>query len=511
MEYLMGIDLGSTNIKSIVFDQNGNIINRSSKETPIEYQKKGHEEWVFYRPEKVWENVQYTIANAANAVGGRISSIAVTGMGMDSVPLDGHGDSLYPFISWRCPRGHDIFQNTVEKFGLGRIYEMTGQLPRYLNSVIRYLWLKENEPHLFNQTEKWLTIEDFVNYKLSGAMATDYSMASTTLLCGIDKKWNEELLDFFGIERRMLPEILPGTTFLGKIKEDVAEITGLDKSTVIVLGGHDYHCGSVSCGGFDETKLVMSIGTYECNITSPMKANPTPDTFSRGLSYEGHVIPDKFSLAVGMIEGGVLDWWKSNFEAFCLTDKNTASVQEIWNAIMRQVTGLPPRTNMPYFMPHLYGCDSPEKDPESKGAFVGITASVSKADMLYALIEGINFQSVSLVYNMEKEINSEFKTIHAIGSITTNNYIMQQKADILGRSIFVDPKNTEAVCLGAAMLGGVGARVYSSIFDSYACLKNELLEVRPDRKMYDFYAERFRIFKQIYPSLASLHRLIPYS
>jgi xylulokinase len=166
---------------------------------------------------------------------------------------------------------------------------------------------------------------------------------------------------------------------------------------------------------------------------------------------------------------------------------------------------------MPLFMPHLYGCDSPENDPESKGAFLGITASVSKADMLYALIEGVNFQSVSLVHSMEKTISSEFKNIHAIGTISTNNYIMQQKADILGRSIWVDTKNTEAVCLGAAMLAGVGAGIFTNVFESYRCLDNTLTEIRPKSEMYDFYSERYRLFKQMYPALASLNKSIPYS
>jgi sugar (pentulose or hexulose) kinase len=121
---MMGIDLGSTNIKSVVFDQSGNIIQKATIETPIEYQMYNHEEWVFYRAEKVWENVLLTITNAAKSVHGRIDCIAVTGMGMDSVPLDKHGEPLYPFISWRCPRGHDVFQDTAEKFGIERLYEI---------------------------------------------------------------------------------------------------------------------------------------------------------------------------------------------------------------------------------------------------------------------------------------------------------------------------------------------------------------------------------------------------
>jgi len=506
----MGVDLGSTRIKSVVFDKSGNIAGSAVTNTPIEYAKNNGEEWIFYRPEKVWENVCNVISSASKNIDGDISCIAVTGMGMDSVPLDSHGEPLYPFISWRDLRGSDIFQSAALRFGVERMYEITGQLPRYLNSVIRYLWLRENEPHLYGKTEQWLTIEDFVNYKLSGSMATDYSMASTTLVCGTDRKWSDVMLDFFGVDKHLLPEILPAATVLGKISPEAAQLTGINAEALIVLGGHDYHCGAVSCGVFDETKLVMSTGTYECLTTSVKTANPTKDTLSRGMSYEGHVLPDRFSLSTGMIEGGVLDWWKGNYETDIIRDSGKTSTQEIWAAITSQITDLQVRLNTPLFMPHLYGCDAPENDPESKGAFVGITASTTKADMLYAVFEGVNFQSLSIVRSMEKAVNSKFDTIHAIGSVTNNRFIMQQKADILGSSIWTEPKNTESVLLGAAILAGVGAGIYKDVSDAYNYMDKELLEFKPNMEMHELYTERYKLFSRIYPSLASLHQSMPY-
>jgi len=499
----MGVDLGSTRIKSVVFDKAGAIAGSAVTNTPIEYAKNNDEEWVFYRPEKVWDGVVEVISRASKMAGGGIACVAVTGMGMDSVPLDGRGEPLYPFISWRDLRGSDIFQSAANRFGSEQLYEITGQSPRYLNSVIRYLWLRENEPDLFRKTERWLTIEDFVNYKLSGVMATDYSMASTTLLCGTDRKWSDTLLDFFDIDRRFLPEILPSATVLGKITPEAARLTGLGEDALIVLGGHDYQCGAVSCGGFDDTKLVMSTGTYEVLTTSVRTADPTPETLSRGMSYEGHVIPDRFSLGTGLIEGGVLDWWKANYETSFTGD---ASTQEIWTAITSQIADIPVRLNTPLFMPHLYGCDAPENDPDSKGAFIGVTAVTTKKDMLYAVYEGVNFQSLSLVRSMEKAIASKFETIHVIGSVTKNDFIMQQKADMLGTSIFTEPQNTESVLLGAAILAGLGAGIYKDVNEAYDLLDKDLLEFVPDKEKHALYNDRYELFRQIYPSLKSLHK-----
>ena len=509
MQYLMGVDLGSTRIKSVVFDRAGNIAGSAVTNTPIEYMSNHGEDWIFYRPEKVWENVIEVMSAAAKSAGGDIACVAVTGMGMDSAPLDARGEPLYHFISWRDQRGADIFQSAAKRFGIERLYEITGQLPRYLNSVIRYMWLRENEPGLYDKTDRWLTIEDYVNYKLCGVMATDYSMASTTLLCGTDRKWSGALLDFFEIDGRLLPEILPSATVLGKISPEAARLTGLGADAIIALGGHDYQCGAVSCGGFDETKLVMSTGTYECLTTSVKTPNPTAETLSKGMSYEGHVLPGRFSLGTGLIEGGVHDWWKANFETDVMRDCGEASTQEIWAAITSRITDMNVRPNTPFFMPHLYGCDAPENDPDSKGAFVGITAGTTKRDLLYAVFEGVNFLSLSLVRNMEKAVNSKFETIHVIGSVTKNEFIMQQKADILGTSIWVEPQNTESVLLGAAILAGVGAGVYADVNEACGVLDKGLVEFVPDREMHDLYTERYQLFSRIYPSLASLHKSMP--
>ena len=510
MRYLMGVDIGSTRIKTVVFDRSGRIAGSAVADTPIDYTKNGQDEWISYQPEKVWENTLQAMANAAKTVKGDIVCIAVTGMGMDSVPLDSHGEPLYPFISWRCFRGFDIFQSTAKRFGVERLYEITGQLPRYLNSVIRYLWLRENEPRLYEQTDRWLTIEDYINYKLCGEMATDYSMASTTLLCGIDRKWSDTLLDFFDIDRRLLPEILPSSAVLGKLCQEAARRTGLCAETLVVLGGHDYHCGAVSSGGFDETKLVVSTGTYECLITSLRAANPTKETLGRGMSYEGHVLPDRFSLATGMIFGGVLDWWKSNFEMAMLAVDPNISTSELWTVIMSRMTDLTDKTSMPFFMPHLFGSDAPENDPDSKGAFIGITAATTKADMLYTVIEGLNFQALSLIRSMEKATGSDFKTINVIGSISTNRFIMQQKADILGSSIIAEIQNTESVCLGAAILAGIGAGIYKDEDDAYRTLEKEYQEYHPNPEMVEIYMKRNATFKEIYKSLAPLHKSLAY-
>ena len=502
----MGVDLGSSNIKSVVFDPFGNVAGYAIINTPIDQKTNNNEEWIYYHPEKIWENVLIAIKKASKMVDGNIACIAVTGMGMDSVPLDKTGEPLYPFISWRCQRGHDIFQSASDRFGLEQLYRITGQLPRYLNSVIRYLWLRENEPDLYKQTRQWLTIEDYINYKLCGVMATDYSMASTTLLCGIDRKWSETLLDFFNIDKKLMPEILPSSTVLGKINADVALQAGIDPKTLIVLGGHDYHCGAVSCGGFDDKKLVMSMGTYECLIASVPVADPTDATLSRGMSYEGHVIPDRFSLATGMIEGGVLDWWESCFESHHVKGRDFSSMKEKWDSIFTQIADLHIRMSNPLFMPHLYGCDAPENDPDSKGAFIGLTAGTTKAAMLLALVEGVNFLSFSLVQSMEKALGSKFQTIHAIGSIVKNRFIMQQKADIMGSTIWADTENTESVCLGAALLAGVGAGIYKDLADAYGHLNYTLLEFAPNPEKHALYTERYHLFQQIYKALAPLHK-----
>ena len=215
MSYLVGIDLGSTNLKAIVYDPAGKVVARASRPTQRFNPYPDHPQWAIWKPEQIWGGVAESLREAVAQVDDprQIRGVAVTGMGMDGVPLDAAGRWLYPFISWHCPRTEPQYKWWLENIGAERQFAIGGNQLWVFNTALRLRWMAEHEPEILARTHKWVLIEDFINYMLCNAWATDYSMASTTLLFDQRRRgWSEDLLHISGLDQRFasLPAVASG-------------------------------------------------------------------------------------------------------------------------------------------------------------------------------------------------------------------------------------------------------------------------------------------------------------
>jgi L-fuculokinase len=185
MALMLGLDIGSTSIKANIYDQEGNLISGGSKPTILSYPDKEHPAWAIWHPDDIWNAAKDSIGIALDKLNPKslksdIRSVAVTGFGMDGVPIDKDGKWLYPFISWQCSRTEKQSLEWSAKVGAYKIFSVSGKQVMPIDTVYRILWIKENYPEILDKTYKWLLIEDYINYRLCGAIATDYSMASCT-------------------------------------------------------------------------------------------------------------------------------------------------------------------------------------------------------------------------------------------------------------------------------------------------------------------------------------------
>lgn len=237
---LMGIDVGSTNIKAAVFTEQGTEIASHTVPNIPRQMDPEHESWLFWDPEELWGKVKQCmrecVKNSSSA--GPVAAVAVTGMGMDGLPLDQEGNWLYPFISWKCSRTASTMEYWSQKLGTDKIFQISGKQPMAIDTLYRILWFREHKPELYGQTWKWLQIEDYINYKLSGCVVTDYSMAScTSLLDQRTRAWSKELLEAAGVKEEILPDIRASGSCIGTVSEETAKETGISPGAMVVLGG----------------------------------------------------------------------------------------------------------------------------------------------------------------------------------------------------------------------------------------------------------------------------------
>ncbi len=506
MDCLVGIDLGSTSLKAIVYDLAGRAVAQASRPTERHYPDPDHPDWAIWKPEQIWGGVCESLKEAIAQLDdpASVRGVAVTGMGMDGVPMTADGQWLYPFISWHCPRTAPQHQWWLENIGAEKQFAISGNPVWPINTALRLLWMRENEPEILDKTHKWTLIEDFVNFMLCGVFATDYSMASNTLL--LDQRtrtWSDELLELSGIDRGLLCDPQPSGTVLGEVHAKAAELTGLPAGTPVVLGGHDFLCGALAVGGFKPGVVVSILGTWDIIVGAIPQPVLSPEAGQMGAWVDSHVARDTWAVMGSAVAGEAIEWFREQF-GFEEKQKAEAEGGVDWDYLMAAAEASPPGANGVLFLPHLSGSVFPIVDPGSKGAFIGLRNLITKGDMLRAVIEGLNYQFLQILKGLESGVGLTAEALVAIGGGTKNAFAMQNKADLAGKPIEA-PELEEATPLGAAILAGIGVGLYDGEQDAFERVYKPGRVYEPNLELTAKYAEWFHTFEQVYPALAGIH------
>ncbi len=501
MDYLLGIDVGSTSMKAVIYDRTGRVAAQSTCPMRSLAIDPNHPNWQVYLPENIWDGVSSAIHESVAKLGvpESIRAAAVTGLGADAVPLDDHGHPLYPFISWLCTRTAPQFDWWIQNVGLDKTFEVSGWQPFVWNTVLRFMWLRDHEPELARRIHKWLIVEDFVNFHLTGKYSTDYTDASPTLL--FDQRclaWSEELLRIARIDRALLPTPQPSGSFVGEVTQEAADKTGLVPGTPIFQGGHDYLVGALAAGAITPGVFLDVTGTWELVITPTNTAQWTPDLRNLGLTLEAHAAPGQYCLWGGGTAASMLEWYKDQLGA------EARQQGDVWSNLMNDARSSCPGSSGVFFLPHFNGTACPNLDPKSLGAFIGLNDTTRQADLVRAVIEGLDYSTLSMLRAVEEGVRQRADKITVIGGAVRNEFWMQNKADVCG-CLVETPEIEEATALGAAMLAGAGAGLYRDLQDAARQVYRPGKMFEPNPKLVPLYSELFDIYREIYPALQKLN------
>jgi xylulokinase len=393
----------------------------------------------------------------------------------------------------------------MKNIGTEKTYKIGGNPVWAINSALRMLWVKENEPRIFSETFKWLLIEDFINFKLTGRFATDNSMASCTMLFDQKKRnWSEELCQLAGIPLSILPEVLPSSTFLGTVGASAASATELKEGTPVFLGGHDHICSSLPVGAFRAGSIMNITGTWETiGLVSTVPPIHVP-LGENGIMTQSHVLADRYMIWGGNPAGEMLEWYR---RAVAVEAGKNDSPLPDWDILISLAESATPGSGGVMFLPHLDGCQCPWVDPYSRGTLIGLNARTSHQELFRSVIEGLGYQILTVIQVMESSLGMKATEVVATGGAVRNRFWMQNKADVTGLRVRI-PAIEEATVLGAAMLAGIGLGTYRDAEDAFAqvCKKSETFE--PNEERTAFYQERFPLFQELYTAVSPLHRKI---
>jgi len=494
---LLGIDVGTTHIKAAVFDCTGHMVSLARVRTPTHYPQPG---WAHYEPDEIWQGVLEVVRSALLQIDHpqRVVGVACASMGEAGVPVDEQGHPLYPFIAWFDQRSQPQAAMIATAIGPDVIAESTGLNINPIFSLCKILWIRENHPDIYKRTFKWLNVSDYISYKLSGIYATDYSLASRTLSLNLNSlQWDLDILKSINIKNNIFANLLCSGTKLGFVLPEVASITGLPKSAIVSVGGHDHVCAALALGITTQGTILDSMGSAEALFLPIEQARIDPELCCRGYTYGAHVAGGYYVLA-GLFASGIAVEW---FQQFAARD---ISVE----ALIEEATLVPAGSLGAMFVPHLRTANTPHNDPTAMGAFVGLTTDTQRGALFRAVLEGLAMETHYALDVLNQKYNLSNSRLLVTGGSIKNKLFLHIKSNVFGKPIIIKSVE-EATALGAALLGGVGAGIYASPQAAADAIQVKEEVVANEQNLTNFYALLYQnLYKYLYEFLKPINQKI---
>ncbi len=496
---LLGLDIGTTGCKAIVFDPEGKVLAGSYREYSLVHPRPG---WNELDVHTLWDGVR-TVIQEVNAVPfiEPVAAMGISCQGEAVIPMDLNGDPLYHFIITFDSRTGHMPAWWKERLSPEDIFSITGMPLHPMYTINKILWFKEEGRDIFKKTWKFLCVEDYIIFRLTGEAVIDFSLAARTMAFDVrTSDWSPVMLSAAGIETEKLAVPAPSGTAVGRIRKDLLCSLGFKGPVTVATGGHDQACGALGSGVYRSGTAMAAMGTSE--VICPVSDRPclTPYMLEHNYSSSAHVETGKYvALAVNLNGGLLLRWYRDTLCEREVTDAEQSGTDP-YDLIISEASE---EWKSIYILPHLVGSGTPHFDTASKGAILGLTNETTKGDITRALLVSLVLETkIDLVHLAEAGFC--IRDLRAIGGGAKSDRWLQMKADGLGIPIR-RMKVTEAASLGAALLAGKASGVYASCREGieHAVQGGRIFE--PDPRVRQQYEEHFAEYRAVYPSLATFY------
>jgi len=497
MKYLIGIDLGTSGTKTVLFNENGTAVSSATTEYPLYQPENG---WAEQDPVDWWNACVTTIKKVLSD--SLINPADIAGIGFSGqmhglVMLDEHGEVIRNSIIWCDGRTVKECDEIMLEVGGSRLVELTANHALTSFTAGNILWVRNNEPENYKRCRHILLPKDFLRYKLTGNFGAEPSDASGMNLLDINgRTWSDEVLKKLDIDPELLPQIGESSDIAGYITSQAALLTGLKEGTPVVFGAGDNAAAAIGTGVVEKGKAFITLGTS--GVIYAHTDNVAIDPQGRVNTFCSAVPNSWVVFGCTLAAGMSLQWLRNNF---FLPEMKTAEGlgQDPYNIMTAQAERVPIGANRLIFMPYLMGERSPILDPNARGVFFGLSAIHNKYDMLRSVMEGVIYAQKQCL-DVHRSMGIEFNEIYATGGGGTSPLWRQMIADIFELPV-VTIQNREGPALGAAVLAGVGVGLYKSIPDACKTIIKTNTAQQPVSENTKNYKPYYQLFCDLYPSL----------
>lgn len=497
MKYVIGIDIGTSGTKTVLFDEKGTVIASKTIEYPMYQPQNGYAE----QDPSDWYNaavntIKYVIEKSG------VSADDIVGIGLSGqmhglVMLDENNEVIRKSIIWCDQRTADEVEEMNRKIGREKFIEITANPPLTGWTAAKILWVKNHEPENYARCRHILLPKDYIRFMLTGEYATEVSDASGMQLLDVPNRcWSEEICEKLGIDMSMLAKVYESCEVTGTVTEKVAALTGLKIGTPVVGGAGDNAAAAVGTGVVTDGKAFTTIGTSGVVFAHTSKVSIDPNgrvhTCCAAVPNCWHV------MGVTQGAGLSLKWFRDNF---CNAEKETAKLMGVdeYYLMDKEAKTVPIGANRLLYLPYLMGERTPHLDPNARGMFFGLSAMHTKRDMLRAVMEGVAY-SLRDCIEVFHEMNISVSDMMACGGGGTSPLWRQMLADLYACPVKT-ASSKEGPALGVAILALVGVGVYNSVPEACeaVCGIDKIQE--PIIENVPVYEKYFRLYDKIYPAL----------
>ncbi|KYG29632.1 gluconokinase [Alkalihalobacillus trypoxylicola] len=497
--YMIGVDIGTTSTKAVLFNGNGSAINQATVEYPLFSTKVGMAE---QDPKEIFRAVQYVMKKCQQIHSDQLITISFVSFSsaMHSLmAVDKEGEPLTRLITWADQRASSVMDSLEENEAL-QIYQRTGTPIHPMSPFIKLRWLKNEYPDMFQSADKFISIKEYIFYKLFGQYVIEYSMASTTGLFHLEnRQWDDEALAVCEIDSSKLSRLVPTTYKLTSFHKQYEQALSLPAETPFYIGATDGVLSNLGVNAITPGVFALTIGTSGALRTVVRK----PLTHNEGKSFCYTLVDDYWVIGGPVNNGGiVLRWVKEQLARDVAEEAVTLGVDP-YDHLLQIASQSSPGANGLLFFPYLTGERAPLWDADARGSFVGLSLHHTKADMIRAVLEGITFNLYMVYETLEKHIDTP-RCLQATGGFSRSPFWRQLVADIFGLEVLV-PESYESSCLGAVILGQYGEGTLKSLH-AVKEIVGTLHRHDPNQIKHEVYQKTYSLYKQMTNALQPTYK-----
>ena len=496
-QHVLGIDVGTGGTRAVIMDECGRIAGSATENHEAFASPKIG--WAEQHPEDWWRAAKIAIRKAleiAKLRGQQISCVGFSGQMHGAVMLDDSDQVVREALIWCDVRTEKQCKELNDRIGTEKLIQLTCNPPLPNFTLTKLMWTRENEPKNWARVRSVMLPKDYVRLKLTGERATDLADASGTLMLDVARrKWSAEVLQTVGMDPVLLPSLYESPEVCGKVSAHASEATGLNAGTPVVAGAGDQAAGAVGMGIAMPGAVSATIGTS--GVVFAATDHPGKDPKGRLHSF-CHAIPNRWHvMGVTQAAGLSLQWFRNCFG----TDSMEHDVDSYEQLTAEAATGAAGADGL-LWAPYLMGERTPHLDPNARAMLVGLTASHTRAHVVRAILEGVAF-SLRDTFTIFAEMNVPVNSIRLGGGGATSPLWRQIQADVYGREVEI-VEAEEGAAFGAAILGGVGAKIWPSVDAACASVVRVVNRVRPNEANAAVMDASYEKYGRMYPAMKDI-------